>query len=434
MSDCELIDDLDVVQLAASSTSADTPVDHQIYSAAGTTPARNSRCLPVYVVEYHHHAVQHIHRQIARKKLRFEANTMIHFDSHPDLCFPRPFDPDRIFEKEYVYDNVNIESWILPLVYAGHVRDVIWVRPPWANQIRDGLYHFRVGKDFNEVKVTLPEEYFVSECLWAPEESLCNTKDCMLYVSRMEDVDMRKIEKPCDGAGDEPGQEDWSLSWILDIDLDYFSTKNPFEAIFSPKQLQIMRKLYDFPELPQGVTAERLKELSQKRRDQLDDLQMIIGANLHNSHLEEHDIEADSEQEKLVAELIKDLDDNPPKDYVITPELIHDAGCTMDLRSMLPHHVSSKEEVSRMIKAMESFLGKLQPEKPKVVTISRSSTDDYCPREDVDFIQDQVIGMIERLYGECTITRDYDERPDPIQQQGLIDDKQQCQQKKECTV
>ncbi|OQR67062.1 UPF0489 protein C5orf22-like [Tropilaelaps mercedesae] len=420
MSDCELIDDLDVAQLAATSTLADAPVDHQIYSAAGTTPARNPRCLPVYVVEYHHHAIQHIHRQIARKKLRFEANTMVHFDSHPDLCFPRPFDPDRIFEKDYVYDNVNIESWILPLVYAGHLSDIVWVRPPWADQIRDGLYHFRVGKDFNEVKVTLPEEYFVSECLWAPEESLCNMKDCTLYVATLADVDMGRIEKSCEGAGDDSGQETWSASWILDIDLDYFSTENPFEGIFSPKQLQIMRKLYDFPELPQELSGERLKELSQKRRDQLDDLQIIIGANLHNSHLDEHDAEADSEKERLVAELIKDLDENPPKDHVITPELIHDAGCTMDLRSMLPHHVSSREDVRRMVEEMASFLGKLLPEKPKVVTISRSSTDGYCPREDVDFIQEQVIAMIERLYGECTITRDYDDGLEALQQKDHI--------------
>ncbi|XP_003745923.1 UPF0489 protein C5orf22 homolog [Galendromus occidentalis] len=412
MSDCDLIDEVDVDQLAVTGAPPDAPVDHQIYSAMGTTPAKNTKCLPVYVVEYHHHAVQYIHRQIARKKLKFETNAMIHFDSHPDLCFPRPFDPDRIFEKEYVYDNVNIESWILPLVYAGHVNNVVWVRPAWSDQIKDGIYRFQVGKDFNEVKVTLPEEYFVSECLWAQEEHLSNMKDCSLYVTKVSDADMTKIERKCEGAGDDCGQENWSASWILDIDLDYFSTKNPFQEIFSEEQLRIIRKLYDFPEIPQDICPERLKELSQKRRNQLDDLFIIFLANLHNSNSQgDHADSEDSETEQLAAELIQDLDKNPPNhDYVLTPELIHDAGCTMDSRSMLPHHVSSREEILQMIAEMEAFLGKL-PEKPKVVTISRSSTDDYCPKDDVNFIQDQVISMLERLYGECNVTRDYDEEP-----------------------
>ena len=35
----------------------------------------------------------------------------------------------------------------MPLLYAGHVETVIWVKKEWATQIDDGHYKFVVGKD-----------------------------------------------------------------------------------------------------------------------------------------------------------------------------------------------------------------------------------------------------------------------------------------------
>ena len=51
---------------------------------------------------------------------------------------------------------LSIESWILPLVYLGIFDTVVWVRPPWANQIPDGSYNFKVGKrkDVDLINVT----------------------------------------------------------------------------------------------------------------------------------------------------------------------------------------------------------------------------------------------------------------------------------------
>ena len=46
-----------------------------------------------------------------------------------------------------LYDNLDIADWILPMVYQGHLRHLVWVHPPWAQQIPDVQTDFFVGKN-----------------------------------------------------------------------------------------------------------------------------------------------------------------------------------------------------------------------------------------------------------------------------------------------
>ena len=46
----------------------------------------------------------------------------------------------------FVFRNVSIENWIMPLIYAGHIDVILWVKPPWCTQIEDKSIHFYVGK------------------------------------------------------------------------------------------------------------------------------------------------------------------------------------------------------------------------------------------------------------------------------------------------
>ena len=45
-------------------------------------------------------------------------------------------------------ETASIESWILPLVAAGHLKSLIWLRPPWADQLPDGKKDVKVNSDF----------------------------------------------------------------------------------------------------------------------------------------------------------------------------------------------------------------------------------------------------------------------------------------------
>ena len=45
--------------------------------------------LPVYIEEDHHEVLPHIYRNIGAKYLPLENNTLVHFDSHPDMLIPK---------------------------------------------------------------------------------------------------------------------------------------------------------------------------------------------------------------------------------------------------------------------------------------------------------------------------------------------------------
>lgn len=355
--------------------------------------------LPTYVVEYHHHVLPYLHKHLSRSnKLRRSSwllhkpsTAILHLDAYPDLLFPRGFDTDRLLDKDYVYDMVNTNTWLLPLAYAGYVDNIFWIRPPWSERIPDGDYRFRIGKDTNGVKVDITHEYFVGECLWAPTELISEQKECQLHVHTAAEFAAQRVDR-----------QDIQQSFVLDIDLDFFSTQNPFEDIFTQKQLLMIRQLYDFQ---MANSPDGLLECAQRRQDQLDDLESIVSAFLHGGVSEdgiEYESISDAERAKWLALLIEDLDRDPPQCAVLTPELIHEAGCMMNMHSTVPEHKSSRGEISLLCGQVEAMLRAIGG-RPKTVVISRSVQDNLVPRDDVQFILESVVETLRNVYGDTRI-------------------------------
>ena len=47
----------------------------------------------------------------------------------------------------FCFSELSIENWILPLVYAGHIDEIYWLKPPWADQLHDtSCLSFSIGK------------------------------------------------------------------------------------------------------------------------------------------------------------------------------------------------------------------------------------------------------------------------------------------------
>ena len=151
-------------------------------------------------------------------------------------------------------DAVSIENWILPAAYLGVVSKIAWVRPAWSGQIRDGLHRFKIGHTADDgeerVRVTCLESYFLSEGIVCREEDLLEARDVELLVVELGSDDC--IARLRDFAGPE---------FLLDIDLDFYSTRNPFLNMYERADMyQKLKRIYTFrpvPEILQG--DERLK-------------------------------------------------------------------------------------------------------------------------------------------------------------------------------
>ncbi|XP_064455104.1 UPF0489 protein C5orf22 homolog [Ornithodoros turicata] len=454
--------------------------------------AKMSKGLPVVVVEYHHHALPHMYRMIGRKKLPFSGNLLIHLDSHPDLVMPPALDPALLNDAQHVYDATSIESWILPAVLAGHVSRVVWVRPPWSDQIPDGTHRFLVGTRSGRAKVSCAESYFLSECMWSPEEELQDPHELSLTVQTLEE---------------ESVQGTWiksfvGRSYVLDVDLDFYSTQDPFALMFTAEQDKMLQELYHM-EMPLDRSQGTLERVQHRREVQLNALKssllkMIDGKEENTNEIESLSEELTEKDRALLQRLGESLREwtssrkifaegkaktlltepkffpipcyvqhscstnhtrrhrqhpflssateylvavsqdiphdfsaplntyakihlqnvskqmlnlsfnSPPVGVPLTAELVHDAGCSRDRDSSLPHHPSSRKEMNSLLRSTERFLQRL-PAPPTLVTVSRSAQDDYCPAEDVQYLQDSLLEMLQRLYGQLTVTLDYEQ-------------------------
>ena len=106
--------------------------------------------IPAWICEYHQEVLPYIYRAIGSKYLPFSGTTLLHFDSHPDLMAPLDMKAESVYNKEILFDVVSIADWILPAVYVGHIRKVIWIKPSWSEQISDKTLCFNVGKHKGE--------------------------------------------------------------------------------------------------------------------------------------------------------------------------------------------------------------------------------------------------------------------------------------------
>ncbi|XP_032665560.1 UPF0489 protein C5orf22 homolog [Odontomachus brunneus] len=86
------------------------------------------------------------------------------------------------------------------------------------------------------------------------------------------------------------------------------------------------------------------------------------------------------------------------KDSEIDWLLVYDAGCTID-DTALPEHVTESNDLDRLIGGtFKLFLAAL-PTAPTIVTIARSSEDEYCPPENVEQIQCAVLDELHLRLG-----------------------------------
>ncbi|RXG68226.1 UPF0489 protein C5orf22-like protein [Armadillidium vulgare] len=115
------------------------------------------------------------------------------------------------------------------------------------------------------------------------------------------------------------------------------------------------------------------------------------------------------EDEKIVGHiktLIKELFNSYSNE--VDWAMVHIAGSTIDDETReVPHHPSSNDEMDQYINHFKMFLNEIY--KPKIITIARSSQDDYCPSHIADMLQERIVKIIFDSFTEVTIHNNYEQ-------------------------
>lgn len=350
--------------------------------------------IPVFIVENHNEVLEFVYAALGSRHLPFRNNTIIHFDSHPDMTIPRNMPAEFVYDKQKLLDAVNIESWLMPPVFAGHFSKLLWMKPSWAKQIPDGNHSFLIGRHDGCIRVSSPLEYFVSEGSYQPEHNLLDAKTVQLTVVTVDENGDSAASPLAIAETDEPNS-----SFVLDIDLDFFSTHNPFLNLFEMGNVYGQLKEIFYYKMCDNVSEPNaIVECAEQRVRQLDELEKVF------RHLTEKSSLATCPVAKCLESVwarLEKLVESVHQHYNsanIDWPLIYDAGCTCDSTD-LPHHKSTQIELENLLKAFKKILQQING-MPVIVTISRSSDDDYCPADQVEWIQESVLTALRDVYGD----------------------------------
>lgn len=307
-----------------------------------------------YIVEDHNDALEYIYKEIGSKRLKISNLTMLHFDSHPDLGIPSNLLADDTFNKSRLLESISIENWILPAVYAGHINKLVWIKPHWSQQIKQGKYELTIGKQISSglIKTNSTLGYFLSDDLYTNEANLTNKRKLELLVCEFDETifsNQDLIELICDS----------SQQIILDVDLDFFSTRDPFKQMFSSSE--------DY-DLFKCVYQHQLPEIDKLDFDSNYAKYMIEKQNKNDHILANLKSDVTTSNDIKLAKLKKAIEMNK-----IDLEILHNHGSDIDECS-LPDHVSSNDEITSMMTMFSQFLVQhLDKIKPKCITVARSS-------------------------------------------------------------
>lgn len=256
-----------------------TPISENIIQAEHFTttelpPLKRFKKIPIYVVEEHNDALQFIYSAIGGKKLPLEGTTLLHLDAHPDMLIDRKLKGSEARSGRDLLPLLQIENWIVPAVAAGHISRVVWLRPPWAKQFPDGTRTFNVGDDprTGYLRVDSKEPYYLSDALYSG--TLTNKRTLTFTVAELcHSLLPKSIQHRIPQL---VKNINISQPYILDIDLDFFSTSNPFLSLYQQIALyDLLEPIFEF-KLPNDDEVDTFEKANEKREQQLDELEILF--------------------------------------------------------------------------------------------------------------------------------------------------------------
>ena len=294
------------------------------------------------------------------------------------LCIP-DINKTTLFNSKLLQEAVSIESWIVPLIAAGHVSRFIWVKSPWSDQFETNKYEnakfgFDPENEHEKLVTNICEEYFLTEAVYREDSEFSRFSGVVEFqfeVCGLEDLNSVVINEP----------------WILDIDLDFYTTQDPFRVILGEDLFEELKSFY-----PHKI-SEKTKVDQRKHLTALTELNDSIRKKWTNVILDLTRLSLDKTKtestpdEKLTIFInkVKNIE-NLPQDF--DEEMIISAGASL----VLPHHVSTPAEITYIAKATIQFLESVQT-LPLLFTMARSVYDEYCPLESFKDVEKSVLDL-----------------------------------------
>ncbi|KAG7343155.1 UPF0489 domain containing protein [Nitzschia inconspicua] len=434
--------------------------------------------IPVVIVESHHHVLEHVHDVLRKKKLLTKDWSMVHLDAHPDLACPATVpagmcfsprntavchndDDDEEEEEDHVQtgtDNAiesdtsdristtkkddknlyemlddttsGIAEWILPLVVAGNLRQVEWIKPVFSGQFATGHYQYFVGVDdgqdssMNEpitsflnlsktsrIKVDLYHPYYLDDNSYLPSKNLILKQDFHLQVS--------ELPPPVTSSAVSP-----DAHWMLDICLDYFACHNPYIADIEGRNSTAAEALIGIIQL---ATAKMMMATVDEKQECWDDPVghkqyqrnvtncskllreiLLVGESLSQDHIRQQLDEYFEDNNTVHAcTLIEALLESVKDDETLR-SMILDAIPNWNMphspESVLPENL---EESLRLVEQAVKLRAREYNSNPFLITVARSTDDGFTPNHVVDFLQSKILFILhntfckEKHYQEC---------------------------------
>ncbi len=271
---------------------------------------------------------------------------------------------------------------------TGLVDRIIWLRPPWAEQFKDGRYAFHLGESADgTLKVNQDSDYYAANGAWAPLATLRHTTALIFEVARY-DADMARLA-PFAGPV------------VLDIDLDIFSTFNPgAEALRRAGLTQA-----EIDDIAERFSLENLwlSKNPKKRNEEIRDLKADIASLLTGPWYA--GLAALPRLFRLgvgprdlykVYAAVEKMPPETPLDTIIT---------NFEYAIGLPEHLSSQAEIDRILEAMDTFLTS-GGFRPALVTIARSVEGGYTPPEVCARVEKRLIRILRNALGRIALRYD----------------------------
>jgi hypothetical protein len=383
---------------------------------------------------------------------------MLHFDAHPDLACPlnapavacfTPRNPVVQMKNEIDAENDHndkddsngknlyelldsttsgIAEWILPLVLAGNLHTVEWVKPSFSSQFAVGIYHYAVGvvaigdstpvssihhfldlPPHAHVKVDLCHPYYLDDDSFSPADQLALKQTLELCVSELPLQD-NKTESEMHPTA----------PWMLDICLDYFCCCNPYIQDIQQVSVEAAQALVDlmmasrFHNIHSTAFVEREDDgQGLVYRQQLTAFQDSLRRTLQQQH------SSNDYRVGISNNVMLDFFENPHVGETLLTKLLKSIRYNDNLLSMvleaipnwsMPHQSDasnhdpafSDQRLAESLRLVEDSIQRRFAEygyrPPFLITIARSSDDGFTPSDKVEFLQEQVLAILDRIF------------------------------------